>query len=61
MNRPFLILVALIAAYAAYAQYGDRLPRAGGGALLDSDGRAPPAAPAIVSGGAEAAAQKLAD
>lgn len=59
MPKPVVILALLVAAWVLYTQNGGKLPQAGLGAGLKGDGRAVPAVPAIVTGGATDAAGGL--
>jgi hypothetical protein len=59
MPKPVVILALLVAAWVLYTQNGGKLPQNALGTGLKSDGRAVPAAPAIVTGGAKDAAKGL--
>ncbi|MSU89730.1 hypothetical protein GE300_08875 [Rhodobacteraceae bacterium 2CG4] len=60
MPKPVIVLALLVAAWVLYTQNGGRFPTVGiGTGLATGDGRAIPAAPAIVTGGAKDAAGGL--
>ncbi len=60
MPKPVVILALLVAAWVLYTHNGGRFPSGGlGNGLVKGDGRAVPAAPAIVTGGARDAAGGL--